>query len=144
MSAIQSVWSFVSTNVLNFLGASEPHFDILVKLMVVHMLIYIFTSAGAKKLTLHILGQMLLKKLTCLVVIGVAGMLDGLLGMSGVHSVVTFYFIAMEGMSILDVAKHLGVPIPPQLVASLEHLRDESETIETDTKTTIEGEDKNG
>lgn len=66
----------------------------------------------------------LLKKLTILYVVILAVLIDRLIGQGWVfRSLVCFWYAANEGISILENVAALGLPIPEQLMNTLEQLR---------------------
>ncbi|MBQ6479632.1 MAG: phage holin family protein, partial [Anaerolineaceae bacterium] len=48
------------------------------------------------------------------------------------RTAVIFFFLSNDGLSILENAAHLGLPIPKQLKAVLEQLHDRAEKSGTD------------
>lgn len=65
------------------------------------------------------------KKMMILVMVAVAVVIDNLLNTEGtVRSLVIFYYVSMEGISILENAGRLGFPIPDKLKDMFEQLKD--------------------
>lgn len=71
----------------------------------------------------------LAKKALILVILVVAVCLDRLLGNTGwvFRTLVCYFYIANEGISILENAGNLGLPIPTKLRNALEQLEDKEE-----------------
>lgn len=71
----------------------------------------------------------LLKKVFIFCLVGVAAMLDhNILGNTNVlRSAVIFFYLANEGISIIENAAMLGLPIPAALRKSLEQLKTKSD-----------------
>ena len=67
--------------------------------------------------------------MTTLLVVVMAGFLDLALGMQDplLRTVVIMFFIANEGLSMLENAAAIGVPIPRRLVEALETLKEKGE-----------------
>lgn len=55
-----------------------------------------------------------------------------------VRSAVIFFYIANEGLSILENAGELGLPLPAALKKSLEKMQDKEEKSDIDSDTDIE------
>lgn len=55
-----------------------------------------------------------------------------------VRSAVIFFYIANEGLSILENAGELGLPLPAALKKSLEKMQDKEEKPDIDSDTDIE------
>lgn len=69
----------------------------------------------------------LLKKFVMLVVVWVGVMLDRTLGIDYVRTAIILFFIANEGLSVLENTALMGVPYPAFIKAMLEALRDKSD-----------------
>lgn len=70
----------------------------------------------------------LLKKVLLLLIVALANLIDNLLGAGGVlRSLVTGFYIANEGLSLLENAGRCGVPIPQKLMAALKQLQTDGE-----------------
>ena len=63
------------------------------------------------------------------IMVGVGNIIDvQVLGQAGVlRTAVIFFYLSNEGVSLLENAGHLGLPIPAKLKAVLEQLHDRSE-----------------
>lgn len=65
------------------------------------------------------------KKFTIIVILILAVLLDRLLGQGWVfRTLVIYFYVAMEGISILENAARLDVPIPPNLKEALIQLQE--------------------
>ncbi len=69
------------------------------------------------------------KKVLIFILVGVGNIIDvQVLGQAGVlRTAVIFFYLSNEGVSLLENAGHLGLPIPAKLKAVLEQLHDRSE-----------------
>lgn len=69
--------------------------------------------------------QGLKKKFTVIIILILAVLLDRLLGQGWIfRTLVIYFYIAMEGISIIENAIKLGVPVPEQLKNKLIQLQD--------------------
>lgn len=67
----------------------------------------------------------ILKKVMILIVVAVAVTLDEITGINGLmRSLVIFFYVSMEGISILENSARMGVGIPEQLKDKLIQLKD--------------------
>ncbi|HZK34819.1 MAG TPA: phage holin family protein [Bacillota bacterium] len=67
-----------------------------------------------------------LKKMMILIMVAVGVTIDRVLHLNGTtRSLVIFYYFAMEGISILENAAKLELPVPPKLKSILAQLQDE-------------------
>lgn len=70
----------------------------------------------------------ILKKLAVFMVIALASTADGVFGSGGaVRGAMIGFFIANEGLSVLENAERIGLPIPKKLIKLLNGLREESD-----------------
>ena len=70
----------------------------------------------------------LLKKLLIFILVGVGVLLDRLMNMNGaVRAAVSMFYIANEGISILENMGQMGVPLPGFLKNMLQKLQDDYE-----------------
>lgn len=80
-----------------------------------------------KNLSSKIGFQGILKKIGLLVIVMVSVLVDKVTGNTGaVRTLVIYYFVANEGLSILENLGQAGVPIPPAIKKALKALRKES------------------
>ncbi len=71
----------------------------------------------------------LTKKLMMLVIVAVATMVDRLVGTDGVCRLAAIgFYVANEGMSVIENASAMGVPFPKGLLDTLERLRKRSDS----------------
>lgn len=69
----------------------------------------------------------LTKKMMMLVIVMVATLVDQLIGTDGVCRIAAIgFYVANEGMSIIENANSMGVPFPQGLLDTLKRLRDRS------------------
>jgi len=82
-----------------------------------------------KKLSSEVGFKGIFKKVLIFILVGVGNIIDvQVLGQAGVlRTAVIFFYLSNEGVSLLENAGHLGLPIPAKLKAVLEQLHDRSE-----------------
>lgn len=67
------------------------------------------------------------KKIMILMLVSMAHIIDAAFGQAMVYSVVLWFFIGNEGLSIIENAAKAGIPIPAKLRDTLEQLSHEKE-----------------
>ena len=73
-----------------------------------------------------------LKKLMYLFIVCVAHVIDEVTGAGGVMRNLTIgFFIANEGISVLENGARCGIPIPQKLMNALAQIKDEDDKVET-------------
>ena len=65
------------------------------------------------------------KKITILILVSLAHFIDLATSQNFIHIVVTWFFLGNEGLSIVENAAKIGVPIPAKLKKSLEQISNE-------------------
>lgn len=140
--ASSSLYSVMCTGLTFLFGAWDVP---LVALLVFIALDYITGVACAiikKELSSRIGGAGLLKKALIMVIIIAAVLLDRLLETQWViRSAACCFYIANEGISILENAASIGLPVPQKLVGALKQL--EKDNSEADIPDSGEDKDKN-
>ena len=94
--------------------------------IVVDYLTGVIYAVFKKELSSEIGFKGLLKKVIILAVLAVSALLDRLLGLEGYvcRTAVCYFYIANEGISILENAAKLGVPVPDKIKSVLAQIKD--------------------
>ena len=118
-----------------FLGGCDGFLYALIAFVVVDYLTGVMCAIVDKKLSSAVGFKGIFKKVLIFVVVGVANILDvQIIGTGSVlRTAVIFFYISNEGVSLLENAGHIGLPIPAKLKAVLEQLHDRAEK-EDETK----------
>ena len=82
-----------------------------------------------KKLSSEVGFRGIFKKVLIFALVGVANILDvNVIGTGSVlRTAIIFFYISNEGVSVLENAGHLGLPIPEKLKTVLEQLHNRAE-----------------
>ena len=112
-----------------FLGGWDGVLIALIVFMTLDYLTGLMCAVNDKKLSSAVGFKGIGKKVMILVLVGIAHVLDTLmLGASSVlRDAVIFYYLSNEGLSILENATHLGLPVPEQMQEVLEQLHNRAE-----------------
>lgn len=112
-----------------FLGGFDGFLIALVILMVIDCATGIMVAYQEKTVNSKTWFIGVGRKVVMLLLVGLANILDvNVLGTEGIIRTATiFFYLANEGLSILENAGKLGIPLPSALVAALEQLKDKSE-----------------
>ncbi|MGN0553401.1 MAG: holin family protein [Oscillospiraceae bacterium] len=99
----------------------------LIALIVLDYITGIIAAAVEKKLSSEIGAKGIAKKMIMLLTVAVANVVDvSVIGEGNVlRSVAAIFYIANEGISLLENGARLGVPIPKKLIDVLVQLKDE-------------------
>ena len=110
------------------LGGWEIGLQILITCMVLDYIMGLMVGYKNKELNSKIGFNGLKRKFTILIILILAVLLDRLLGQEWIfRTVVIYFYVAMEGLSILENAAKLDVPIPGKLKEALTQLQEKGE-----------------
>lgn len=97
----------------------------LLLFMVLDYVLGVICGYKEKKLSSETAFKGILKKITILIIIAVAVALDNNANTQGlIRSMVIFFYAGLEGISILENAGRMGVPIPNKLKEALIQLKE--------------------
>lgn len=109
-----------------FLGGCDGLLYALIAFAVVDYLTGIMCAIVDKKLSSAVGFKGIFKKVLIFVLVGIANILDvQVIGNGSVlRTAVIFFYISNEGISLLENASHLGLPIPAPIRNVLQQLHD--------------------
>lgn len=89
-----------------------------------------------KKLSSSVGFKGICRKVLIFTLVGIANILDvAVIGTGSVlRTAVIFFYLSNEGVSLLENAAHLGLPIPAKMKDILEQLHDRAENTESEEK----------
>jgi len=116
-----------------FLGGADGFLYALIAFVVIDYLTGVMCAIVDKKLSSAVGFKGIFKKVLIFIMVGVGNIIDvQVLGQAGVlRTAVIFFYLSNEGVSMLENAGHLGLPIPAKLKEVLEQLHDRSEKEDT-------------
>ena len=128
-NTIQIIFTAVGGWLGYFLGGCDGLLYTLLAFVVLDYLTGIMCAIVDKKLSSEIGFKGIFKKVLIFVLVGVGHLLDvQVLGEVGIlRTAVIFFYLSNEGVSLIENAAHLGLPIPEKLKAVLEQLHDRAE-----------------
>jgi len=129
VTSFKIFFALIMTSFSSFVGGFDYLFTCLITFIIVDYLTGVLAAIYNKKLSSSIGLQGIIKKIMQVFLVGVAALIDGLLGGSEPYfrSAVIYFLLANEGISILENVALAGVPIPPFLANILEQLKEKSE-----------------
>ena len=124
-NTIQLIFAGVGGWLGYFLGGCDGLLYALIAFVVVDYI----CAAADKKLSSEVGFRGIAKKVLIFLLVGIANILDvQVIGTGSVlRTAVIFFYISNEGVSLLENAGHLGLPIPEKLKEILEQLHDRAE-----------------
>ena len=112
-----------------FVGGADGMVYALIAFVIIDYLTGVLCAVADKKLSSEVGFKGICKKVLIFVMVGVGNIIDvHVLGEQGIlRTAIIFFYISNEGLSLLENAAHLGLPIPKKLKAVLEQLHDRAE-----------------
>lgn len=128
-NTIQLIFTAVGGWLGYFLGGCDGLLYTLLAFVVLDYITGIMCAVADKKLSSAVGFRGLFRKILIFALVGVGHLLDvQILGAVGVlRTAVIFFYLSNEGISLIENAAHLGLPIPAKLKAVLEQLHDRAE-----------------
>lgn len=129
-NSIQFVFTVVGGWLGYFLGGFDGLLYALVVFMAVDYITGVMCAVSDKKLSSAVGFRGIFRKVLILMLVGIANLLDvQVIGTGAVlRTAVIFFYLSNEGVSLLENAAHLGLPIPEKLKDILAQLHDRAES----------------
>ena len=133
---VQMVFAGVGGWLGYFLGGNDGLLIALVLFAAVDYLTGVMCAVSDKVLSSNVGFKGICRKELIFLLVGIANILDvHVIGTGSVlRTAVIFFYISNEGVSLLENAAHLGLPVPGKIKAVLEQLHDRAEKTETEEK----------
>ncbi|EOS27183.1 toxin secretion/phage lysis holin [Lachnospiraceae bacterium 3-1] len=128
-NTIQLIFAAIGGWLGYFLGGCDGLLVALVVFVAVDYITGVMCAVADKKLSSEVGFKGICRKVLIFLLVGIANILDvQVIGTGSVlRTAVIFFYISNEGVSLLENAAHLGLPIPEQMKAVLEQLHDRAE-----------------
>ena len=116
-----------------FLGGADGFLYTLIAFVALDYVTGVMCAIVEKKLSSEVGFKGICKKVLIFMMVGIGNIIDvQVLGQAGVlRTAVIFFYLSNEGVSMLENAGHLGLPIPAKLKEVLEQLHDRTEKEDT-------------
>lgn len=125
---INDVISVILTTFVYLIGGFDIAIQSLLIVMVVDYLTGIASAIYNKELSSKIGFKGIIKKFCYLLVVALSVVIDNLTGQSGlIRTLVIYFFVANDGLSIIENMAEMGVKLPQKLIDSLEQIKKKGE-----------------
>lgn len=123
---IQAVFTGLGGWIGYYLGGCDGLLYALIAFVIVDYLTGVMCAIADKKLSSNVGFKGICRKVLIFLLVGIANIIDvQVIGQVGIlRTAVIFFYLSNEGVSLLENAGHLGLPIPEQLKTVLEQLHD--------------------
>jgi toxin secretion/phage lysis holin len=131
-SVIQLVFAAIGGWLGWFLGGCDGLLFALIAFVAVDYITGVMCAIVDKKLSSAVGFKGICRKVLIFLLVGIAHILDAqVIGAGSVlRTAIIFFYLSNEGVSLLENAAHLGLPVPEKLKEVLEQLHDRAESKE--------------
>ncbi len=131
-NVIQMIFTGIGGWLGYFLGGFDGLLYTLIVFMVVDYVTGVMCAVYDKKLSSAVGFKGICRKVLILMLVGIANLLDlTVIGTGAVlRTAVIFFYLSNEGVSLMENATHLGLPVPEKLKEILAQLHDRAESEE--------------
>ena len=125
-TTIQVIFAAVGGWLGWFLGGCDGLLYALLAFVIIDYITGIMCAIVDKKLSSEVGFRGIMRKVIILLLVGIAQMVDiNVIGNGSVlRTAVIFFYLSNEGVSVMENAAHLGLPVPEKLKEVLEQLHD--------------------
>ena len=128
-NTIQLIFAAVGGWLGYFVGGCDGLLYALIGFVALDYVTGVMCAISDQKLSSEVGFKGICRKVLIFALVGIGHLLDThIFGETGVlRTAVTFFYLSNEGVSLLENASYLGLPIPERLKAVLEQLHDRAE-----------------
>ena len=128
-TAIQTAFTALGGFIGWFLGGADGFMYALIAFVVIDYITGVFCAIADKSLSSEVGFKGICRKVLIFVLVGIGNIIDVyVLGDSSVlRTAVIFFYLSNEGVSLLENASRLGLPIPDKLKEVLSQLHDKGD-----------------
>jgi toxin secretion/phage lysis holin len=125
----QAVFAVLGGWIGYYLGGCDGLILLLAACVIIDYITGVMCAISDKRLSSAVGFKGICRKVLIFMLVGLANLIDIYVIKSGsvVRTAVIFFYISNEGVSLLENAGHLGLPIPKKLKDVLEQLHDRAE-----------------
>ena len=128
-NTIQLAFAVVGGWLGYFLGGCDGLLYALIAFVVIDYITGVMCAIADKSLSSEVGFKGICRKVLIFLLVGIGHIVDAqVIGSGGVlRTAVIFFYLSNEGVSLIENAAHLGLPVPDKLKAVLEQLHDRAE-----------------
>lgn len=129
-NTIQLIFTAIGGWLGYFLGGCDGLLYALIAFVVIDYITGVMCAINDRTLSSEVGFRGICRKVLIFLLVGIANILDvQVIGTGSVlRTAVIFFYISNEGVSLLENAAHLGLPVPEKIKTVLEQLHDRSES----------------
>ena len=128
-NTIQLAFAAVGGWIGYFLGGCDGLLYALIAFVAIDYITGVMCAISDKTLSSEVGFKGICRKVLIFLLVGIGHIVDAqVIGSGGVlRTAVIFFYLSNEGVSLIENAAHLGLPVPDKLKAVLEQLHDRAE-----------------
>ena len=128
-NTIQLIFAAVGGWLGYFLGGCDGLLYALIAFVVIDYITGVMCAISDKTLSSEVGFKGICRKVLIFLLVGIGNIIDvQVLGSPGVlRTAVIFFYLSNEGVSLLENASHLGLPVPDAIKTVLEQLHDRAD-----------------
>ena len=125
MKQIQFIFSAIGGAVGWYLGGVDGFMYALITFIVIDYITGLMVAVLEHKLSSEVGFRGIFKKVLIFILVGIGNMIDiHLLGNgSAIRTAIIFFYVSNEGISIVENAAKIGLPVPKKLLDVLEQIK---------------------
>ena len=125
---ISDITSIILTTTIYILGGWDIALMSLIIVVIIDYLTGVASAFYNKNISSKKGLKGIIKKFCYFLIVALAVVIDNLLGQSGIiRSLVIYFFVANDGISVIENMAEMDVKMPKKLIDALEELRKKSE-----------------
>ncbi len=128
-NVIQVILSAIAGSLGYFIGGFDSMIYALIVFVIIDYITGVMCAIADKSVSSEIGFKGICRKVLIFLLVGVANILDvEVIGTgSALRTAIIFFYLSNEGISLLENAAHLGLPVPEKIKTVLEQLHDRSQ-----------------
>ena len=125
---INFITGTLATTLVYFLGGWDIALQTLLIVIALDYITGICKAIYKKKINSAIGLKGIIKKIGYLIIVAIAVILDHITGETGaIRTLVIYFFVANEGISIIENWGAMGLPLPKKIIDLLEQLKNDND-----------------
>ena len=122
------IFSVILTTFVYLMGGFDIALQSLIIVIVIDYLTGIASAIYNKELSSKVGFKGIIKKFCYLLVVALSVVIDNLTGQSGIiRTLVIYFFVANDGLSIIENMAEMNIKLPKKLIDSLEQIKKKGE-----------------
>lgn len=126
--ALNNIMSVILTTFIYLLGGVDVALQCLLIMIILDYISGIASAIYNKNLDSKVGLKGILKKFMYLLIVCVSVIIDKIVGNTGaVRTLVIYFFVANDGLSIIENMGKMGIPLPKKLIDTLNQLKNKGD-----------------